>query len=377
MSHSFYDKLRSFTSFSEIITSEHYVRVPDDWYIIITDIRGSTQAISEGRYKDVNTIGAATIVVTRSVIESDFPFVFGGDGATLLVHQSQKDAVLRGLCALKKLAQSGYNLNLRVGAVSIEELSRSQLPIEVAKLEITRGRSIACLRGPGVSAAERWIKDPSGKHIVDIHTEDTPLLSELTCRWSPIPSKRGNILTLIVSSLRGSDVYRDFLNELGRIIPEGLDSANPTHMDVARYNTFWTNLKHEAKLHSIWSLSFWKNLFSILVTDLIFRKGILRRADIFNQYEKSVAAHSDYRKFDETLRMVIDCSREQADQIIEYLRKEHAAGSLCYGHLITDSSLMTCVVQGLGQGQHIHFIDASHGGYAAAAVELKKQLKKN
>jgi hypothetical protein len=35
---------------------------------------------------------------------------------------------------------------------------------------------------------------------------------------------------------------------------------------------------------------------------------------------------------------------------------------------------MTCFVDGLNQGQHIHFMDAENGGYAMAAIELKKQM---
>jgi hypothetical protein len=36
---------------------------------------------------------------------------------------------------------------------------------------------------------------------------------------------------------------------------------------------------------------------------------------------------------------------------------------------------MTCFVEGLGQGKHIHFIDAENGGYTSAAIGLKKQMK--
>jgi hypothetical protein len=35
---------------------------------------------------------------------------------------------------------------------------------------------------------------------------------------------------------------------------------------------------------------------------------------------------------------------------------------------------MTCYVDSLNEGQHIHFIDAENGGYAMAAVDLKKQM---
>jgi len=37
-------------------------------------------------------------------------------------------------------------------------------------------------------------------------------------------------------------------------------------------------------------------------------------------------------------------------------------------------ALMTCFVQKTNQSDHIHFIDGGDGGYALAAVSLKKQM---
>lgn len=85
--------------------------------------------------------------------------------------------------------------------------------------------------------------------------------------------------------------------------------------------------------------------------------------------------HSDFRKFDDTLRMVLDCSLEEIFSIKSYLQSRYEAGEIFYGTFETDSSLMTCFVEGLGQGQHIHFIDSENGGYASAAIQLKQQIK--
>ena len=38
---------------------------------------------------------------------------------------------------------------------------------------------------------------------------------------------------------------------------------------------------------------------------------------------------------------------------------------------------MTCYVNGLEDGQHIHFIDGGDGGYAVAAKQLKQQLMRD
>ncbi len=46
----FYAELPILEQFMDITISENYAPVPDDWYIIVTDIVGSTQAIKQGRY---------------------------------------------------------------------------------------------------------------------------------------------------------------------------------------------------------------------------------------------------------------------------------------------------------------------------------------
>ena len=60
--------------------------LPVDWVVGIADVVQSTKAIAENRYKAVNMAGAAVIVaVTNALQDRDFPFVFGGDGASFAV----------------------------------------------------------------------------------------------------------------------------------------------------------------------------------------------------------------------------------------------------------------------------------------------------
>ena len=84
--------------------------------------------------------------------------------------------------------------------------------------------------------------------------------------------------------------------------------------------------------------------------------------------------HSDHQKFDDMLRMILDCTEEETMRIEEYLQQGRKRGDLSYGIHYSSASLMTCYVNGLGDGDHIHFIDGGDGGYAVAAKQLKHQL---
>jgi hypothetical protein len=84
--------------------------------------------------------------------------------------------------------------------------------------------------------------------------------------------------------------------------------------------------------------------------------------------------NSDFRKFDGTLRMVIDGSEAQYRDLRDYLDGEHRHGRLVYGMHRSREALMTCIVFSYN-GYHLHFVDGSDGGYAIAARDLKAQLK--
>lgn len=376
MSQNFYKDLPSFQNFNQFTNDVHFTPLPKDWTLLLTDVKGSTKAIASGRYKEVNTMGAATIVVVTKVLKDlEYPFVFGGDGATVLVPNLVVDQVKENLLALKKLAKDQFDLDLRVGAISMHELTQRGKSISVAKFTLTPGKSIAILKGEGISEAENLIKHPAAQYEVTGEVKAEADLTGLSCRWNPIPSKHGTIMTLIVKSRKGDEVYGEFLQELERVLPHGLENANPTNVDVASYKSLSTIIKEERKLHERFSMSLVGRCVEAVLAVLIFKFGVPPLIFNSRKYADSMRTHSDFRKFDDYLRMVIDCRKEDATSIINYLQAKFEEHDLFYGIHETGNSLMTCFVNGLGQGEHIHFIDAENGGYTAAATELKKQIQ--
>ena len=90
-------------------------------------------------------------------------------------------------------------------------------------------------------------------------------------------------------------------------------------------------------------------------------------------YRQELVEHSDFRKFDGMLRMVIDGNDAQAEELQRFLDAQHRAGRLAYGLFKSGAALITCIVQSYN-GKHLHFVDGSDGGYAIAASHLKQQL---
>ena len=110
----FYAALPVFSDFTQVTDESCFRPLPDDWVVGTADIVGSTKAIAENRYKAVNMAGAAVIVsITNALFGRDFPFVFGGDGASFAVAGADSEAARRAASAsaadTAKLAPSPPN----------------------------------------------------------------------------------------------------------------------------------------------------------------------------------------------------------------------------------------------------------------------------
>src|SRR6202008_2017304 len=99
-SDTFYAGIPVFRGFGSLMDPALYSPLPDDWTVGVADIVESTRAIAQARYKAVNMAGAAVIAaVTNALAGREFPFVFGGDGASFAVAPSDLETVREALAA--------------------------------------------------------------------------------------------------------------------------------------------------------------------------------------------------------------------------------------------------------------------------------------
>jgi hypothetical protein len=169
------------------------------------------------------------------------------------------------------------------------------------------------------------------------------------------------------------------LTEIENIVDLEAPEANPIKSRQLSIERIWRAARAEAHLQrqQPFFLVFCKIAWEmILVSILRLLKLKVKAIDIPN-YIDSLPTHSDFRKFDETLRMVIDCSPTMQKAIRLLLERERVAGNIYFGLHASPTALMTCFIQRLEEGGHLHFVDGNDGGYAMAAVELKAQIASN
>ncbi len=133
-------------------------------------------------------------------------------------------------------------------------------------------------------------------------------------------------------------------------------------------------LRRERKLHGGKLTSvFFKRVFEIVLCWWAFKLKLPAPFPA-NDYKSQLQSHTDYRKYDDVLRLILDCSPDQILKIRTLLQSSFDKGDIFFGMHESTHALMTCLVESIQPGGHIHFVDGSDGGYAVAAKQLKQQI---
>ncbi len=155
MSIHFYKDLKSTDSFKALANPGVYTQMPEDWCLVVSDVRDSTNQIKKGRYKDVNLIGASIIAAVSNAINvTELPFSFGGDGAIIAIPGKFREDAERIAKGCRKHAKESFDLNLAAGVVPISELYENGHNVLLAKFQTSEHVSQASFMGDGVLVAK-------------------------------------------------------------------------------------------------------------------------------------------------------------------------------------------------------------------------------
>ncbi|WP_350333001.1 DUF3095 domain-containing protein [Coralliovum pocilloporae] len=379
----FYQTLEPFDDFSDFSDLGSYTPVPDDWHVVLTDVVNSTIAIEAGRYKDVNMVGAASITaVLNQIGDLAVPFVFGGDGGTLVVPPGVRHKAADAVCALMATSEQTFGLALRGAVVPVSEIRKHGGDILIRKFRLSPGNHLALFAGGGLDMADRLMKDPSPDNPFALKPspDQEPDLAGLSCRWEPLEPKGGVMLTLMVQPLDRADNGRAALAEILEAIRKHLGgqiaSAAPANDRSLRFRWPPRGLMLEARslagrasaLMRLPGLVF-ESFAQLLCETFKITLGPYNGAS----YRGELQTNTDFRKFDDTLRMVLDVTPSQADAIETMLEENYQRGLAIYGLHRAGRALMTCLVFDLRRSQHVHFIDGADGGFAKASIGFKQR----
>jgi hypothetical protein len=378
----YFQSLAQLEDFKDILNAEHYRPLPDDWFVAITDVTNSTQAIDEGRYKEVNAVGAISVMSILNLV-GDFkiPFMFGGDGATILIPPHLREQAERSLLGIRSIAASEFKLDLRVGLVPMAHLRSLGLEVGVARLRISDYFDQAVFTGKGIAYAEAAVKtdEPDAPFVLTGDGQATDAdVTGLECRWQNIPSTKGEIIALIVDS-DDIDEYQLVIAKIREIF--GADEVWKP-IDETLLKMTWNNkfLSIERRIRTVGTslvnkLRYWIEMRVMKVTgDYLMRKKIRTQTADWGDYKTDLSNNTDFKKFDGVIRLVMSGSVAQREQLEEWLSIRYSQGKLVYGLNSSPTAMITCLLFGYMKN-HVHFVDGSAGGYTKAAAALKRRKR--
>ncbi|HZH10196.1 MAG TPA: DUF3095 domain-containing protein [Microvirga sp.] len=370
----FYALLPVVDPFSRLTDPAVYTPLPDGWTLGLSDIVNSTAVIAAGRYKEVNTAAASTIAALANRLGGqDFPFVFGGDGASFAVPPEQAEIAREALASVAAWAQDAFGFTLRVALVPVSAIRAEGYDVRIARFAASRDVTYAMFAGGGLSFAERRMKEGAFA-VMPAPPGTMPDLTGLSCRFDELLSEKGVILSLIAVPAPGSapEAFAGLIAQILTLADNPKEARRPIPDGGPPLSGPFKGFAVEAKTVKRGSLSAKAKLAAQRLTAFtIFKLG--RPVGRFDplRYQNQLVENTDFRKFDDGLRMTLDCTPALADRLEGLLAEAQENGIARYGLHRQQSAFMTCFVPSPRRSDHVHFVDGAMGGYAMAARALK------
>ncbi len=341
----FYSGIPVFDDFGRLMEPSFYRPLPDGWLIGTADIVRSTEAIANQRYKAVNMAGAAVIAAMTNAMElRDFPFVFGGDGASFAVAAADRKIAERALAETAAWVKEALDLTMRVALIPIEAIRAEGLDVSVARYAPSPNVSYAMFEGGGLKWADAAMKRgafpvpqaPRGSH---------PDLTGLSCHFSEITSARGVMLSILVVP-HGDDTsaFRAVIERMLALVEMSPEGGRPIPLQGPPRRWPSPGADYVARAWRRGPLWWRRGVVSLGVMWMVIMSYSPIRIGRYasRTYLRQVVENSDFRKYDDGLRMVIDCTAQTAGAIEKLLARAAEAGTIRYGLHRQDAALMTC-----------------------------------
>jgi hypothetical protein len=354
-----------------------FTDVPDSWHILVTDVENSTAIFEKGNQQLVHLAATGSIVACLNIARAQgiaIPFFFGGDGATLLVPDSLKDACLHALGLHQERCAVNFNFHLRVGSRQVRELKQDGATIKIAKYKRNEFHIMPLVLGSGLKIAEQQIKESTNLLKPGVNPPFNLDLTGMECKWDKVkpPQETQEVLSLIINAVNEHEqqpVFGEVLDFIDTIYGPD-ESRNPISTERLHMVNSVQQLRNEVqmKVGNVAFVSLIKSFFRS-VTGRFYLAFTIKG----KHYLKEMVDLTETLMIDGSINTVITGTAPQREELLDKLNVLEKRGVLNYGYHISQRSVISCYVTGTDE-YHIHFLDGEDGGYTRASKILKKKV---
>ncbi len=357
---------------------ERFQDLPENWHVLIADIRNSTAAIELGKHNEVNLIATGCVISVLNLAEEkgiSVPFFFGGDGVTFLIPEKLLSSSLTVLKKHNENSLKNFDFSLTIGSCSIKEIYKRDIQLKIARAKISKNLNIPVILGSGLQVAEEYIKNESTDSFIQ-KNQAVLNLKGMECKWDKVkpPKEDHEVISLIITGLGGGDyaeIYSEIMAKIDSIYGS-IKKRKPISVDKLKIKAGLERINDELRIkEGKWNLLHFlrnwllTNLGEIYLKNTITGKGYLKR----------LVELTDNLSLDGRINTVITGKPEQREKLISYLDELEGKGLIKYGYHISRESILSCYVKDISSKQHIHFVDGGDGGYTKAANLLKSKFE--
>lgn len=365
---------------SDLLVADHlFCRVPEDWFIVVTDVKNSTLAVQNGLHQTVNLIATGCIVAVLNIAYKNhlnIPFFFGGDGATCIIPSSILNAVIQSLLIHKENTFSNFEIDLRVGYVPVNEVYKQGYELKLSKFKSAATFTIPIVLGNGLMFAEKLIKGEDHR-ISNIKSEDENLdLEGMQCRWDRIapPENYDEVISLLVVAMNEKEQGIAF-SKVVKLLDQIYGTPQKRQpISIGRLKLKGTMSRMDLEI----KVKFGNNrfIYSLYYTFMTWFGWYYFRTKEGKSYLNSIVDFSDTLVIDGRINTVISGTAGQRTTLEKELNELENAGEIKYGLFVSKESVMSCYVPDADRA-HVHFVDGAEGGYTKAAGVLKLKTRYN
>lgn len=363
---------------ADLLTEEHlFFRVPEDWHVIITDVKGSTLAVQKGLHETVNLVATGSIVAVLNIayrIPVTIPFFFGGDGATFIIPPGILDTALKALTLHQDNTRKNFDLDIRVGHVPVRDIYAAGHSIRITKLKTSQLFNIPVMLGDGLAFAEQSIKAEDYTPGIIEETGGDLDMTGMECRWNRIlpPVHSDEVVSLLVLARRPdqqASAFNKVISAIDRVYGAP-DQRKPITENRLKLNATAKKISREmrVKLGGFRPLYLIRKMISTTLGKIYFSTPTGKT------YLRQLVQLSDTLVIDGRINTVISGTLRQREELTGILDEMEQQGLILYGLFVSRDSVLSCYVRNMNE-DHIHFVDGSEGGYTMAAMVLKRKLR--
>lgn len=358
---------------------EAFAKLPDDWHVLVVDVKDPTIALENGLHNDVNLVATGSIITVLNIIKSiskeiQIPYFFRGDGTTFIVPNVVLEKVLAALETYGVHISKNLNLEIRVGNMKVADVYQKGTSIGIAKLNLNKYLVTSIIYGNGIKVAERLIRDNFKK---DIKVSDSLLsidLEGMECRWDEIypneDEKKVICLLVMCNDERiQSEVFIKILDEINYIFGD-LNTRTPITTEKLKLDASFRKMRKEmyARLGTFDRGYLLQNWMITYFGKYYFKYFIGGKDYLFR-----VTQLSDTIVLDGSINTIFSGTQKQLNQLKMLLDTLENDDKIVYGLHATYASIMSCYIEDREEN-HIHFVDGTKGGYVNASIHLKSKL---